>query len=107
MTPDKSQSDIVGRVAKKVRVEGASPFNPYFYVPKYHSSDALPAPEIFSDALFIQFKVQLYDASNVGSNVGSKRSGQYGANAGANVGGAGCRLYDASNSPILEANIRQ
>ncbi len=33
--------------------------------------------------------------------------GQYGANVGANVGGAGCRLHDASNSPILEANIRQ
>ncbi len=31
-------------------------------------------------------KVQLHD----GSNVGSKRLGQYGANAGANVGGAGC-----------------
>ncbi len=33
--------------------------------------------------------------------------GQYGANVGANVGGAGCRLHDASNSPILEANIWQ
>ncbi len=32
----------VGRVANKVRVEGA-----YFYVKKYRSSDALPAPEIF------------------------------------------------------------
>ncbi len=29
------------------RVEGGAPFNPYFYVPKYHSSDALPAPEVF------------------------------------------------------------
>ncbi len=52
-------------------------------------------------------KVRLHDASNVGSNVGSKRLGQYGANAGANVGGAGCLLHDASNSPVLEANIRQ
>ncbi len=24
-----------------------APFNPYFYVPKYRSSDALPVPEIF------------------------------------------------------------
>ncbi len=48
MTPDKSHSDTVGRVANKVRVEGdEAPFNPYFYVPKYRSSDALPAPEIF------------------------------------------------------------
>ncbi len=52
-------------------------------------------------------KVRLHDVSNVGSNVGSKRLGQYGANAGANVGGVGCRLHDASNSPILEVNIRQ
>ncbi len=41
-----------GCVANKVRVEGTLiwgkiPFNPYFFVPKYHSSDALPAPEIF------------------------------------------------------------
>ncbi len=54
-----------------------------------------------------KLKVRLHDASNVGSNVGSKCLGQYGANAGANVDGAGCRLHDASNSPILEANIRQ
>ncbi len=48
MTPDRSHSDIVGRVANKVRVEGGeAPFNPYFYVPKCRSSDALPAPEIF------------------------------------------------------------
>ncbi len=48
MTPDRSHSDTVGRVAKKVRVEGGeAPFNPYFYVPKYRSSDALPVPEIF------------------------------------------------------------
>ncbi len=33
--------------------------------------------------------------------------GQYGANVGANVGGAGCRQHNVSNSPILEANIRQ
>ncbi len=51
--------------------------------------------------------MRLHDASNVRSNVGSKRLGQYGVNAGANVGDAGCRLHDASNSPILEANIRQ
>ncbi len=43
MTPDRSHSDTVGCVANKV-----APFNPYFYVPKYRSSDALPAPEIFS-----------------------------------------------------------
>ncbi len=55
MTPDRSHSDTFGRVANKVRVEGGerveggkAPFNPYFYGPKYHSSDALPAPEIFS-----------------------------------------------------------
>ncbi len=50
MTPDRSHSDTVGRVTNKVRVEGTGdevPFNPYFYVPKYRSSDALPAPEIF------------------------------------------------------------
>ncbi len=49
MTPYRSHSDTVGRVANKVRVEGGFiPFNPYFYGPKYLSSDALPAPEIFS-----------------------------------------------------------
>ncbi len=42
MTPDRSHSDTAGRVANKVRVEGG--FNPYFYGPKYPSSDALPAP---------------------------------------------------------------
>ncbi len=48
MTPDRSHSDTVGRIANKVRVEeGEVPFNPYFYVPKYRSSDALSAPEIF------------------------------------------------------------
>ncbi len=48
MTPDKSHIDTVGRVANKVRVEADfAPFNPYFYVPKYRSSDALPALEIF------------------------------------------------------------
>ncbi len=44
MTPDRSHSDTVGRVANKVRV------NPYFYVLKYRSSDALPAPDIFRSA---------------------------------------------------------
>ncbi len=45
MTPDRSHSDTVGRVANKVRVErDEAHFNPYFYVPKYLSSDALPAP---------------------------------------------------------------
>ncbi len=45
MNPDKSHGDTVGRVdANKVRF---APFNPYFYVPKYGSSDALPAPEVF------------------------------------------------------------
>ncbi len=48
MTPDRSHSDTVGRVANKVTVEGGFvPFNPYFYGPRYRSSDALPAPEIF------------------------------------------------------------
>ncbi len=48
MTPDRSHRDTVGRVANKVRVEGVeAPCNPYFYVPKYRSSDVLPAPEIF------------------------------------------------------------
>ncbi len=42
MNPDRSHSDTVGRVANKV----FAPFNPYFYFPKYPSSDALPAPEI-------------------------------------------------------------
>ncbi len=49
MTPVRSHSDTVGRVANKVRVEGGfAPFNPYFYVSKYRSSDALPALEIFT-----------------------------------------------------------
>ncbi len=43
MTPDRSHSDTVGRVANKVR---EALFNHYFYVPKYRSSDALPASEI-------------------------------------------------------------
>ncbi len=47
MTPDRSYNDTVGRVANKVRV-----FNPYFYVPKYRSSGALPAPEIFISKSF-------------------------------------------------------
>ncbi len=48
MTPDRSHSNIAGRVANKVKVEaGEAPFNTYFYGPKYPSSDALPAPEIF------------------------------------------------------------
>ncbi len=42
-----SHSDTVGPVTIKVRVEaGERPSQP-FYVPKYHSSDELPAPEIF------------------------------------------------------------
>ncbi len=37
-----------GGIVNKVRIEGDKPtFNPYFYIPKYRSSDALPAPEIF------------------------------------------------------------
>ncbi len=43
MTSDRLHSDTVGRVANKVGVEGGA----YFYVPKYRSSDALTAPEIF------------------------------------------------------------
>ncbi len=47
MTPDRSHNDTVGRVANKVRVEwGLHPLK-LFYVPKYRSSDTLPAPEIF------------------------------------------------------------
>ncbi len=38
MTPDRSHSDTVGRVAYKVRVKGGfAPFNPYFYLPKQDS----------------------------------------------------------------------
>ncbi len=86
MTPDRSHSDTVGRVANKVRVEGGelwsvankvgvewanwtcckqskgwsfAPFNPYFYVPKYRSSDALPAPEIFFNVLSLIFSLDL------------------------------------------------
>ncbi len=34
VTPDRSHSDTVGRVANKVRLEGGfARFNPYFYVP--------------------------------------------------------------------------
>ncbi len=40
MNPDRSHSDTTGRVANKVRVERG-------YGPKYLSSYALPAPEIF------------------------------------------------------------
>ncbi len=50
--------------------------------------------------------MRLHDVSNVGSNVGSKRLSQYGVNVVTNVGGAGCQLYDALNSPTLEANIK-
>ncbi len=59
MIPDWSHSDTVGRVANKVRVEGGEAlFNSYFYIPKYRSSDALSAPEIFipkTDELQINF----------------------------------------------------
>ncbi len=49
MTPDRSHLDTVGRVANKVGFEGGeAPFHPYFYGPKYPSSDALPAPQIFN-----------------------------------------------------------
>ncbi len=38
-----------GGIANKGRIEGDEPtLNLHFYGPKYHSSDALPAPEIFS-----------------------------------------------------------
>ncbi len=41
------------RVVDKVRVEGSDAlFNPYYYVPKYRSPDALPTPDIF---LFLPF----------------------------------------------------
>ncbi len=56
MKPDRLHSNTVGRVANKVRVErGFVPFNPYFYVPKYRSSDALPVPKIFLFFLFFSF----------------------------------------------------
>ncbi len=56
MTPDRSHSDTVGRAANKVRVEeDEAPFNPYFYGPKYLSSDSLPAPENFYLFYFILF----------------------------------------------------
>ncbi len=52
MTPDRSHSDTVGHVANKVRVEGGEALlKPYFYIPKYRSSDVLPAPEIFMFSL--------------------------------------------------------
>ncbi len=41
VTPDRLHSDTVGRVTNKVRVEGGG------FVPKYRSSDAFPATEIF------------------------------------------------------------
>ncbi len=54
MTPDRSHSDTVGRLENKIMVEGdEAPVNPFFYVPKYRSSDALPVPEIFKVALFV------------------------------------------------------
>ncbi len=57
MSPDRLHSDTVGRVANKVRVEvGEALFNPYFYIPKYGSSDALPAPEIFLLMKFSNYK---------------------------------------------------
>ncbi len=34
-----------------------APFNPYFYVPKYLSSDALPAPEIFVIVYFLKMLI--------------------------------------------------
>ncbi len=42
----------------KVRIEGDKiTFNPYFYVPKYRSSDALPAPENFTRILSISYNI--------------------------------------------------
>ncbi len=58
MTPDRSHSDLVA--VCKVRVEGGEAlFDPYFYIPKYRSSDALPAPEIFN--LFSVFLVKIFN----------------------------------------------
>ncbi len=66
MTPDRSHSDTVGRVANKVRVEkDEAPFNPYFYGPKYPSPDALPAPEIFFP--FFSFVQQLFASQHLWS----------------------------------------
>ncbi len=60
MTPDRSHSDTVGHV-NKVRVEGGfAHFNIYFYFPKYYSSDALPAPEIFLISISLQEPNELY-----------------------------------------------
>ncbi len=47
----------IGRVANKVRVEGGEP---YFYIPKYRSSDALPAPEIFNNTMASAIASKLY-----------------------------------------------
>ncbi len=56
MNPVRSHSDTVGRVAIKVRVEGGEAFFiPYFYDPKYPSSDALPSPGIFFNVSFSHF----------------------------------------------------
>ncbi len=53
MPPDRAHSDTVGRVANQIRVEvRETPFNPYFYVIKNRSSDALPTPEIFLSSRF-------------------------------------------------------
>ncbi len=76
MTPDRSQSDAVVRVANKVRVEGG-PFNPYLYVPKYRSSDALPTPEIFKLSnlfLFFKKKKEKLFSANVSLSVINTRS---------------------------------
>ncbi len=63
MTPDRSHSDTVICVANKVRVEGdEAPFNPYLYVPKYFSSDALPAPEILLIISFLKITESIISA---------------------------------------------
>ncbi len=46
----------------KLSVEGGfAPFNPYFYVPKYRSSDALPASQIFLFVFEAVIRTALYD----------------------------------------------
>ncbi len=53
MRPHSGRIVTQGDIANKIKIEGDKPtFNPYFYVPKYHSSDALPAPKIFTWFLY-------------------------------------------------------
>ncbi len=57
MTPYKLHSDPLAMLQTKSELKGASP---YFYVPKYHFSDALPVPEIF-DLHYIIKDIHFYE----------------------------------------------